>query len=182
MLIVGDNLKALIEQYSIIKNTSNGDVGFDDNCIKLTLDNKVVAIEPDTGHNTLYYQQDIPNELIHEYLLDSNGLTLQPKSSILACSREEIFIPNGYMGFIQTTGSLARYFVSAHFSDGQIDSGYEGKVTFELFNGSNFDIVFQAGQPIANLYILKTSTQCKNTYHGRYQHAKKPTIFKSSIK
>lgn len=182
MLIVGDNLKSLIEQHAMIKNANNGNLNFDDNCIKLTLDNQVVNIEPTSENNTLYYQQDIPKELVHEYTLDSTGLILKPKSSVLACSKEIIFIPNGYMGFIQTTGSLARYFISVHFSDGQIDSGYEGKITFELFNGSDFNVVIQAGQPIANLYLFKTSTQSNNTYSGRYQKANKPTVFTTSQK
>ena len=64
----------------------------------------------------------------------------------------------------------------AQCSDAQIDSGYKGRITFELFNASPFDIVLRAEQSVANLYILSASDKKVNEYEGKYNRAMEPTV------
>lgn len=77
---------------------------------------------------------------------------------------------------IQTKGSLARLFVFIQCSDSQVDSGFKGRVTFELFNASEFKISIQAEQKVANLYILPVSDKNVGLYKGKYNNAEEPTI------
>lgn len=170
MLIVGESLEQLNKEYSIVDNTDCYDI----TCLKLHLDKTIII--PILSDEVLVYGEEIPHSCMKEMTIKDEGIIIEPLSSILACSLEKVNIPVGYYGFIQTKGSLARYFVSAHFCDGQVDSGFIGKVTFELFNGSCNKIKLHKNQTIANLYIFNTSTKDELRYEGKYRNADKPTI------
>lgn len=101
-----------------------------------------------------------------------------PGMKLLACSVEYIRMPLDHMGFIQTKGSLARGFVLAHMCDGQIDPGFNGKVTFELINLSDLSYQLVYGMPIAQLFIFRLTTPLPSGYDGRYQGADRPTAMK----
>lgn len=174
MLIVGENLRGLLIQEEICDEQC-----FDNTCISLSLGPQVIRLEPTDNTNILDYGDDIPKECITYENISENGLILHPYTSIIASSYETIHIPVGYFGLLQTKGSLARMMVSLHFSDGQIDPGFNGKVTFEIMNCSNFSIRIRKRQPVGNLYVFKTSTNDACAYQGRYQNATGPTIFKA---
>jgi deoxycytidine triphosphate deaminase len=172
MIIVGTSLEQLALQFEIVDRPNC----FDNTCLSLSLGNDVIWLNPCDGMNTLVYGESIPDVCIRRETLDEQGLLLPPHSAVLASSWEVVKMPPGYMGFLQTKGSLARLMVSVHFSDGQIDSGFDGKITFEIFNGSEFNIRIHKRQKVANLYILKTSTLDYKMYAGRYNNADGPTI------
>lgn len=174
MLIVGENLRGLIIQEKICDEQC-----FDNTCISLSLGPQVVRLVPNDNYSILDYGDDIPNECITHENVGESGLILPPRQSIIASSFENISIPMGYFGLLQTKGSLARMMVSLHFSDGQIDPGFVGKVTFEIMNASDFSIRIRKRQAVGNLYIFKTSTNEMPPYHGRYQNANGPTIFRT---
>jgi len=67
-------------------------------------------------------------------------------------------MPLGYIGFVQTKGTLARLFVAAHCTDVQIEPGFSGKVTLELMNQSPFDIAIPVGANIAQIYIMSVKS------------------------
>lgn len=172
MLIVGDNLKGLIKQYSII---TNPDSGFDETSISLRLDPKIIKILP-TNNDVITYGESIPSAWIREIDLKlDEGIIIEPHEAILGCSYESVNIPVGYFGLLQTKGSLARLFISIHCCDAQIEPGYNGKITFEICNNSNLRIKLLPRQKVADLFIFKTSTRNK-PYCGRYNGATKPTI------
>ena len=112
----------------------------------------------------------IDEEISHEYIL-------KPGQAILACSNESVKIPAGYIGFLQTKGSLARLFITVHCCDGQIEPGFEGRVTFELCNIGNLNVKLLPNSPVAQLYIFKTSSD-KSKYNGKYNNSDKPTYSK----
>jgi dCTP deaminase len=103
---------------------------------------------------------------------------LVPQGKVLACSQEHIRMPNNLMGLIQTKGSLARGFLMVHMCDGQIDPGYEGKITFEIVNLSDFYYRLEPGMPIAQLFLVRLSAPVESTYDGRYQGSGTPTAMK----
>jgi dCTP deaminase len=172
MLIVGDNLKSLVEQYHIVNNPRR----YDTNSLTLTLDRGLIFLEPDTPQAEVIYGHSIPQEWIKEVDIQDDGIVLQPKSSVLGCSSEIINMPRGYFGFLQTKGSLARLFVLINYCDGQVEAGYSGKITFEICNMANFAVRLYRNQEVGQLFIFKTSTTYVEPYHGRYQNAQKPTI------
>ena len=174
MLIVGENLRGLIIQDRICDEQC-----FDNTCIALSLGPQIIKLEPTETYKTLDYGDEIPAECVRCENVSENGLVLPPRKAILASSYETIHIPVGYFGLLQTKGSLARMMVSLHFSDGQIDPGFNGKVTFEIINCSDFSIRIRKRQLVGNLYIFKTSTNDASAYQGKYQNATGPTIFKT---
>lgn len=175
MLIVGENLRELIRQHQIV-NKKNC---YDETCISLRLGNYIIELSEKKIH-TLTYGEEIPGNCIKKKKIEADGLIIPPHGTILACSNEYVKMPTGYFGLIQTKGTLARLFVFVNCADGQVDPGYEGTLTFELFNASPFNIRIRRLEKIANLYIFKTS--CKNIkkYNGKYGGNSKPTYAKAS--
>ncbi|NHM30546.1 dCTP deaminase [Neobacillus terrae] len=175
MLIVGDNLKYLIKQYDVVSEDS-----FDNTSVSLRLGKTIIRMEPPTSEKTfIYYGEDIPEEFFKEEEITQGGLIIPPKSCILASSYEKVNIPNGYFGLLQTKGSLARLFVSLTCTDGQIEPGYSGNITFEICNHSNFYIKIKPKQFVGQLFLFKTSTKQVELYAGKYQNATGPTKHKS---
>ncbi len=172
MLIVGDNLIELVQQHEIVNKSEN----FDVTCISLKLGSETISYVKKPGFDTLVYGEHIPEDIIEKKCITDEGIIIPPHSSVLASSYEYIKMPIGYFGLIQTKGSLARLFVSIQFSDGQVDPGFAGKLTFEIFNGSEFNIKLHKTQKVANLYIFKTSTKNIKSYKGKYNNANGPTI------
>jgi len=171
MIIIGNKLKNLIKQHKI----SNDIQSYDKTCLSLRLDKIYLKIK--IKRNTiLNYGEQIPKKYILKKTILKDGLVIKPKQCILACSKEIISIPNGYFGLIQTKGTLARFFITVHCCDGQIDPGYNGKITFEICNFANFSVRLLEGQKVSNLYLIKASNKVKEGYIGKYQNADKPTI------
>lgn len=173
MLIVGNDLKELI-----IKNNICNEKNYDITSISMDLGDEIVKLIPNKKITELVYGEDIPEECIMREKISEEGIIIKPKSSIIACSQLQINMPLGYFGLLQTKGSLARMMISIHFCDGQIDSGFKGKVTYEIFNGSDFSVRLFKNQLVGNLYIFKTSTNKVKPYNGRYKNADSPTIYK----
>lgn len=176
MFIVGENLKQLTKQYKIVNDIRD----VDETCIELKLFSviKRLVLPQNTSKNNhiLKYGDSIPREYIKKEKIYDRGLKIPSKGCVLACSSQVVHIPRGYMGLVQTKGTLARMFMFAQCSDAQIDSGYKGRITFELFNASPFDIVLRAEQSVANLYILSASDKKVNEYEGKYSRAMEPTV------
>ncbi|MBD5118867.1 MAG: hypothetical protein HDT37_07115 [Clostridiales bacterium] len=172
MFIVGENLISLVKKHHIIDDIRD----VSETCIELKLNHIIKRMRRTNDCDTLNYGERIPAKYIMEESILDEGLILKPQKAVLACSSKSVHIPCGYMGMIQTKGSLARLFVFVHCSDSQVDSGFKGCITFELYNASEFNVRIQAGQKVANLYILPVSDKNVKAYEGKYKDADKPTI------
>lgn len=170
MVITEVNLKELMEQYQIAP------IGcYDTFSITLHL-SRFISKYCCSGNNVITYGQKVnDDELIDEEITDE--YILKPGQAILACSNERIKMPEGYIGFLQTKGSLARLFITAHCCDGQIEPGFEGCVTFELCNMGNLNVKLLPNSPIAQLFVFKTSSN-NEKYNGKYSNSDKPTYSK----
>ena len=120
---------------------------------------------------------DLPSNLETETVeIGSDGfVNFLPGCGLLAATLEIVEMPLDLMGFIQTKGTIARGFVTAHLCDGQIDPGFRGNITLELVNLSPFTYRLRTGTPIAQLFLQKISTPSSVGYNGRYQMAFGPT-------
>jgi len=87
-----------------------------------------------------------------------------------------------HIGFIQTKGTIARGFVTVHLCDGQIEPGYNGRITLELVNLSSFSYILRPNTPIAQLFLCQLSEEVVSDYSGRYQFASGPTAMRLSQK
>ena len=177
MIIVGNKLKKIAKKYQIVDAKN-----IDETSLMIRLDRNIIYIRPSRTISSLTYGQTIPMECIDKIYDEDDVLVLKPHATCLACSTDRIHIPMGYFGFIQTKGSLARLMVSVHFSDGQVDPGFEGKVTLELYNASDFIIKIPYNAAIANLYLFKTKKSKTKKYSGKYHSSCIPTISLSDNK
>lgn len=173
MFIVGDNLKALIDQHGLIDNLN----AFDHASLTLRLNAKVELFEPSETANPVEYGEEVPRAWIKEKTIQDPGITIKPGGCLLGCSEEKVKIPLGYMGFIQTKGSLARLFVQVQCSDGQIDPGFEGRITFEICNLGPLAVRLKEKAQVAQLFLIATSTREVRPYSGRYQGKDGPTHY-----
>jgi len=105
----------------------------------------------------------------------SESFRLPPQGKVLACSEEIVNMPLDLMGFVQTKGSLARGFLLAHACDGQIDPGYQGKITLEVANLSDFYYDLKPGMAFASLFFYRLTSPVADGYSGRYQRSFTPT-------
>lgn len=175
MVIVGENLLTLIRQYAIVDD----EACYDKFSITLHLDIPIIRIEPGTATpDAVTYGESIPKTWVKKREMPATGEVLVSHTCMLGCSKEAVRIPDGYIGFVQTKGSLARLFVAVQCSDAQIEPGFSGKVTFEICNHAGFPVRLKPGHPVAQLFIFKTSTKSGPLYKGRYQNATEPTIQK----
>jgi dCTP deaminase len=168
-MVVGKDLQSLVDGGLIDDTTA-----YDQTSVSLRLHRRVLRIRPPVGA-VIDYGAEIPSAWCEPSEISSHGLTLEPHAAILGCSEEQVRMTSGFMGLIQTKGSLARLFVTVTCCDGQIDMGYEGRVTFEICNLGNFAVRIRALQPVAQMFVLDASTTDVLPYDGRYQGAQVPT-------
>jgi deoxycytidine triphosphate deaminase len=148
---------------------------FDETSLSLKLDSVIFRTKKNQN-NTIRYGLHSVSEYFIEETLETGELLLKPGECVLACSNQSISMPLGYMGFVQTKGTLARMFVSAHCTDSQVEPGFSGKITLELMNFSPFEIIIPVGSAVAQLFITRCSTDNCNPYTGKYNQSEKPTI------
>lgn len=168
MIIVSENLKALVEQKHLAPLNA-----VDNFSISLTLNSAIVRLD-DKDKTPIVYGSKLPDCRLQKDEIKDDYI-LCPGQAILACSEEFIKMPKGYMGFLQTKGSLARLFLSVHCSDGQIEPGFEGRITFEICNMGNVAVKLHTGDPVAQLFIFQVSSN-KESYNGKYNNSMVPTI------
>jgi dCTP deaminase len=114
-----------------------------------------------------------------EIRIDSaNGYALKPFEFILGCTLEHIHMPNGYQGFIETKGNIARSGIQVHNGDGHVDPGTNHILTLEITNFNSIPVILYPGVLICQLFIHTLSSDCKHEYCGKYFGQTKPTVYK----
>lgn len=169
MIVVGENLENLVKQKGVIDACS-----YDNFSLTLHLC-KVIRRYCLPENTILDYNADIHDDWVEDIELRDEYI-LNPNDAILACSEEYVKMPLGYMGFLQTKGSLARLFVMAHCCDGQVEPGFEGRITFEICNVGRWPVKIHVGQPVSQLFIQEVSSN-KQGYCGKYNKSEKPTYY-----
>lgn len=167
MVVTEVNLEELVEQYNIVPMSS-----VDQFSITLHL-SRVIRLYNHQKEHIVTYGEQLSNDNISTVEI-TNEYILQSGQSILACSSEEVNIPKGYIGFLQTKGSLARLFITVHCCDGQIEPGFSGHITFEICNIGHLNVRFLPNVPVAQLFIFKCSSD-NEEYKGQYNKSDKPT-------
>lgn len=168
MIITEINLHELVEQYDIVPNSS-----IDQFSITLHLSDTIREYNFQPDHIVTYGERMnnvdiVTKEITNEYILRAGH-------AILACSSENVNIPQGYIGLLQTKGSLARLFVTVHCCDGQIESGFSGHITFEICNIGPLNVRLLPNVPVAQMFIFKCSSD-KEIYNGQYNKSDTPTF------
>ena len=79
---------------------------------------------------------------------------LAPGEFILFASQEVLTIPNGIVAFVQGRSSIARIGVQTEQA-GLIDAGFNGTITFEVYNETPHPIFLIKGMRVAQVYFYK---------------------------
>lgn len=168
MVIISENLRDLVNQFKIVPIQS-----VDQFSITLKLSENIAeyCLKDDIAFT---YGTQVPDECVKREHITKEFI-LNPGCAILGCSDEKISMPKGYIGFIQTKGSLARLFVSVDCNDGQIEPGFKGHITFEICNMGKLPVRLIPHTPVAQLFILNASSD-KEAYRGQYNNSDLPTF------
>ena len=100
--------------------------------------------------------------------INAKTIILPPKSFILATTLEYIKIPNGYSAFVEGRSSIGRMGLFIQ-NAGWVDSGFEGRITLELYNANSLPIKLEAGKRVCQLVICQMDQKCERPYNGKYQ-------------
>lgn len=85
------------------------------------------------------------------------GITIAPGQFILAHSMEYIQLPNYICGNLEGRSSFARLGLEIHMTAGFIDPGFEGVITFEIYNAGPTTIRLYPGMRIGQLRFEQNS-------------------------
>ncbi len=83
----------------------------------------------------------------------SSGYDLKPNEFLLAYTLEKVTMPKGYMGWIETRGSLANIGFQVHFCDAHIDPESSLHIALQIKNNSNSIIRISLKEYIAKMYV-----------------------------
>ncbi|OXL37463.1 deoxycytidine deaminase [Enterobacter mori] len=173
MMIIDENLKSLSKANGVCDREEL----IEDYCIQIRLSNSIYYRPKNSGVKIVYGSSS--DALDDGYEIVDPQITpviLEPMGRILACSQEKYSIPRNVFGLVQTKGSLARLFVQVTCCDGQIEPGFEGKITLEIVNLSPFTIEIPILSKVAQLYLFQCSMNTSKPYTGKYANHTFPSL------
>lgn len=117
--------------------------------------------------------------------ISEHAYPLGPGESVLGATLERIELPPHLVGLLWGRSTVARLFVQVHAA-GLLDPGYAGHPTLEIVNLGPFKVWLLAGNPIAQLMVLRMDASVERPYGtpglgSRYQGDKVPTPARSAI-
>ena len=174
MLIIDSNLSGLVKDYGICDKSL-----IETFCLKIRLSSNYFKFKENVGvpPTVKYGFYDYNYHDYYEEISDEgSSIILDPGQQILACSYDDYKFPNNVFGLVQTKGTLARLFVQITCNDGQIEPGYQGKITLEIVNLSPFKVELPFFSNIGQIYLFNCSMTTETPYNGRYANAKGPTL------
>jgi dCTP deaminase len=100
-----------------------------------------------------------------------NEIWLQPFEFLLGVTMETVHMPANMAGRLDGKSSLARLGLFIHITGGNIDPGFNGPITIELFNARKLPIILRPGLPICQIVFDTLQSRARSPYQGRYQNA-----------
>lgn len=97
---------------------------------------------------------------------DQDGLYIPAGGYALASSLERVRVPGNLAARVEGKSSLGRRFLFVHVTAGFIDPGFNGNITFELYNPRRVAQILHVGDPIAQLCFMQCSQV--SGYEGKY--------------
>lgn len=105
---------------------------------------------------------------IHYKEINDVSIIIQPHSFLLATTMEYIKLPDNLTAFVEGRSSIGRMGLFIQ-NAGWVDSGFEGRITLELYNANSHPIKLQAGRRICQLVFCKMDKPAQFPYRGKYQ-------------
>jgi len=92
-----------------------------------------------------------------------DSITIAPRQFMLGHSMEYIKLPNSICGNLEGRSSFARLGLEIHMTAGFIDPGFEGVITFEIYNAGPTTIRLYPGMRIGQIR-LEQNNEPRNKY------------------
>jgi dCTP deaminase len=166
-MIVGDNLKQFVETQGVCHSGL-----CEDNSVRVRLgDTYSVQRAQPSDYRCVVEERDYTDQY-ESHKIQAGGLVLEPDKPVLGISADSYRVPTGFYGWLETTSTLARFFVTSHLSP-FIDPGWEGPLTLELVNYGRWPVALPHQCVVARLFLATTST-VGPPYRGRYLGATTP--------
>ena len=100
--------------------------------------------------------------------MECDSYLLLPKQFVLATTQEYFILPDNITAFVEGRSSIGRLGLFIQ-NAGWVDPGFEGQITLELFNASNFAINIKSGWRVGQLVFARMDYAAENPYRGKYQ-------------
>lgn len=100
--------------------------------------------------------------------MECDSYLLLPKQFVLATTQEYFILPDNITAFVEGRSSIGRLGLFIQ-NAGWVDPGFEGQITLELFNASNFAINIKSGSRVGQLVFARMDHAAENSYRGKYQ-------------
>lgn len=98
----------------------------------------------------------------------ADHFTLLPGHFVLATTMEYFKLPNDLTAFVEGRSSIGRLGVFIQ-NAGWVDPGFEGEITLELYNASQYAIELIAGTRVGQLVFARMGQAAQLPYAGKYQ-------------
>jgi dCTP deaminase len=174
MILSDKHILELIQKKMLVIKPTPLEKDIKCNHINLHLFNKLLKYKI----KTLDLKINDPHPSTEEFIISENGFKLKSGEFLLGSTIEKVKIPNGYFGFIETKGNIARAGIQAHNTDGHVDPGFNGNITLEIKNNSRHSIIIYPNMAFVQIYFLKSSSKSINPYNGKYQNQNGATTYK----
>lgn len=100
--------------------------------------------------------------------MECDSYLLLPKQFVLATTQEYFILPDNITAFVEGRSSIGRLGLFIQ-NAGWVDPGFEGQITLELFNASNFAINIKSGTRVGQLVFARMDHVAEKPYRGKYQ-------------
>ena len=97
-------------------------------------------------------------------LVDKDTYRLQPHELVLCSTAEYVEIPADIQAQVHGKSSLGRLGLLVHVTAGFIDPGFHGKITLEMYNLNDRDIILRSGLSICQLSFTRLSSAAEFPY------------------
>lgn len=128
-----------------------------------------------TVGNSFTVVSNVPNGGIIEFdepleykTMVQDSYLLLPKRFVLATTKEYITLPKNITAFVEGRSSIGRLGLFIQ-NAGWVDPGFEGQITLELFNASDWAINIKSGTRVGQLVFAKMDFPANSPYNGKYQ-------------
>ena len=145
--------------------------------IDLRLSNQFTTFKPPReGVTTTLDLTKITNieAIIEDYadevtIEDNQRYTLEPKSFVLAYTREYIKLPNYLAARVEGRSSLARIGISIHQTAPTVHATFEGQLRLEILNNGTLACALTPGMKFCQLVIERLGSPALSTLRSSFQ-------------
>lgn len=106
-------------------------------------------------------------------IMVDDGLTIRPRSLVLLASKERVSMPRNLIAKLFLRSYLTRKGLFPE-SQGRIEAGFRGNITFPVVNLGTEPIVITSRNRFASIEFNRLNRNVSRPYSGRYQDSDGP--------